>query len=336
MTRDELTKEAQRLSALYHDAFLVDLFGVEGAGLNEARLVELNDAGLISLGDEGLEVGGLTPFEYLLGMGHVFGDNPEDHAELREYDVNTFTPRVVAKVDDLRSRPRDAFAPPVPIDSPEVAQSDLGPPPPPEWMSPAEVGAYQRATMRAGEYARGLGNMLSEELADVVAETWIGEEIVEEVLPEQRAEMLEIIREETGRELATSRDARRLAGTLADRSKYYAHNWQRIANTELQGAHNEGRVIASVQAHGEGAQVARVPNTGACDDCLRLVTEEGRPRVFSVAELQQNGVNVGRSRDEWLATIFPIHPNCRCDLISVPPDFEVLEDGRLHRRSTVL
>jgi hypothetical protein len=54
--------------------------------------------------------------------------------------------------------------------------------------------------------------------------------------------------------------------------------------------------------------------------------------VFTVSELEGNGVNVGRSREDWLPTIFPVHPNCRCDTISVPPDFEVTEDGRLRKR----
>ena len=335
MTRDELATETARLTALYHDAYLIDVFGVMGSGLPESRIDELREAGLI--GEESaLSIEGMRPVEFLLGAGHVFGENPERLAELREYNIEEFTPLVLARVEDLRSTTRteaearrvegmDAPAPP-PSDDPRPT------PPPPSWMSTAERGAYQRLAERAGGYIRGVGNALSAELENVASEGWEGAQIIEEVIPEQRQQMLEMIREEASRELATGRDARRLAGTLADRSEYYAHNWMRIAQTELQGAHNEGRVIASVEAYGEGARVARIPESDACDHCLRLLTdEEGAPRVWRVDELQANGVNVGRGRDEWEATIFPIHPNCKCDTISVPDGFQVTRDGRLRR-----
>ena len=265
----------------------------------------------------------------------MFGDQPERLAELREYDITEFTPLVVAKLDDLRSMSRtEAEArryEPMRAPAPQ-GEGGRSPAPPPDWMSPAERGAYQRLSLRAGEYIRGLGNALSAELENVIAEGWAGEEITEEILPEQRQQMLTMIREEASRELATGRDARRLAGTLADRSQYYAHNWLRIAQTELQGAHNEGRIIASVEAYGDGARVARIPESGACDQCISLLTDEaGNPRVWRVDELQNNGVNVGRRREEWVATIFPIHPNCRCDTISVPEGFSVTSDGRLRR-----
>ena len=334
MTRDELASETARLTALYHDAYMIDVFGVMGSGLPDSRIEELREAGLID-DTETLTIEGIRPVEFMLGAGHVFGDQPERLAELREYGVEEFTPLVVAKLDDLRSMSRteadarvyDPMETPTP---PSEGGRSLSPPPP--WMSPAERGAYQRLVSHAGEYIRGLGNARSAELEDVASEGWEGERIVEEVIPEQREEMLAMLREEAGRELATGRDARRLAGTLADRSQYYAHNWLRIAQTELQGAHNEGRVIASVEAYGEGARVARIPESGACDECMSLLTnEEGDPRVWRVDELQANGVNVGRRRAEWEATIFPIHPNCRCDTISVPEGFRVTSDGRLRR-----
>lgn len=334
MTRDELATETARLTALYHDAYMIDLFGVMGSGLPESRIEELREAGLID-DTEALTIEGIRPVEFMLGAGHIFGDHPERLAELREYDVTQFTPLVIAKLEDLRTMSRtEAEAQVVdPMETPSVpTESPRTPAPPPPWMSPAERGAYQRLVGRAGEYIRGLGNALSAELEDVASEGWRGADIVEEVIPEQRQEMLEMLREEASRELATGRDARRLAGTLADRSEYYAHNWQRIAQTELQGAHNEGRVIASVEAYGEGARVARIPESGACDQCQSLLTDEdGSPRVWRVDELQANGVNVGRGRSEWQATIFPIHPNCRCDTISVPDGFRVTSDGRLRR-----
>ena len=332
MTRDDLAKEAARLTRLYHDALLVDILGEEGSGLSDARLDELRDDELIR---EPMVFAELDPLAYTLAAGRVFDAQPERLAELRETGIDEFTPLI--EVELRRATPRSTEAVDVNIEAPEPLEGGGGeqaPPTPPSWMSPGERGAYQRLALRAGEYIRGLGNALSEELEDVAAEGWEGEQIVAEVIPEQREAMLAVLREEAAEESATGRDARRLAGTLADRTGYYAHNWTRIAQTELQAGHNEGRVIASVEAYGDEARVARIPESGACSACLRVFTEGGRPRVFTVTELEANGVNVGRSRADWLPTIFPIHPNCRCDTISVPPDFEVTEDGRLRRSET--
>ena len=332
MTRDDLAREAARLTRLYHDALLVDILGEGGSGLSDARLDELRDDELIR---EPMMFAELDPLAYTLAAGRVFDAQPERLAELRETGIDEFTPLI--EVELRRATPRSTEAVDVDVEAPEPLEGGEGeqaPPTPPSWMSPGERGAYQRLALRAGEYIRGLGNALSEELEDVAAEGWEGEQIVEEVIPEQREAMLAVLREEAAEESATGRDARRLAGTLADRTGYYAHNWTRIAQTELQAGHNEGRVIASVEAYGDEARVARIPESGACSACLRVFTEGGRPRVFTVTELEANGVNVGRSRAEWLPTIFPIHPNCRCDTISVPPSFEVTEDGRLRKRET--
>ena len=334
MTREEFAEEVARLTQMYHDAFLVDLFGVADSGLDEARIDELREAGLIE-GDDGMMIDGLRPFELMMGAGHVFSDDPERIDELRQYGIEEFAPLISLKINDLRSTPREvqgivetASVPPLP----QGIAPSMPPPPPPEWMSTAERGAYQRTVMRAGEYARGLGNALAAELSDVVAEGWQGEEIIEEVIPEQRDTMLAILRDEAANEQMTSRDARRLAGTLADRTGYYAHNWFRIAQTELQASHNEGRVIYAQETYGDEARVARIPESGACAYCVEAFTDEtGKPRIFSVTELRDNGVNVGRTRSEWLPTVFPLHPNCRCDTITVPAGFIVLEDGRLRR-----
>lgn len=329
MTRDDLAKETARLVALHHDAFLVDLFGVDGSGLPESRVTELRDAGMIE--DEP----DFDPYVFMLSAGHVFDATPHDeHEALRNMTIEDFEPLIEERVATLEEREPSPVTfggieqPPI-----EATQtSDLRDAAPPAWMSPAEGASYQRLVRRAGEYVRGLGNALSEELADVAAEGWQGQEIVEEVIPEQREAMLSILREEASRESATGRDARRLAGTLADRTEYYAHNWLRIAQTELQGGHNEGRAITALDNYGDGAQVARVPESDACDHCLELLTDGEGPIVFDVINLMANGVNVGRARHDWKPTVYPIHPNCRCDTISVPRGFRVLADGRLRKK----
>ena len=187
------------------------------------------------------------------------------------------------------------------------------------------------ATTRAGEYARHLGVLGSDEVEHIVLEEWDGEEIVTEVDAERRAEAREIIQEAVG-EALTHNDPRRLASDLANRTENWTHNWDRIARTELQSAYNDGRVLNAIEAYGEKTQIARFPETNACDYCIEHFAPSGIPVVFPVADLLSNGTNIGRKRSSWLPTLYPMHPNCRCDTIVVPPGFQVRADGGLEPR----
>ena len=163
-------------------------------------------------------------------------------------------------------------------------------------------------------------------------EGWEEEEITQEIDPEARAMMREAIREETARAIVGHGDARKLGRDLAERTGHYSHNWERIAKTELQGAHNAGRIADAVNANGPDARVARITESAACVHCRRLFRDsDGLPRIFSAAELLANGTNVGLHPDDWKPTIWPIHPNCQCDTIPVPEGFIVTSDGRIRR-----
>jgi len=338
MTQLELLQEAERLARLHNDAFLVEFLGAARSGLGDERIEELVRAGVLSVDAlVGLRVDGLDPYEYLAHAGRLMdAATPAQRASMREWTLEQWAPLVQARVRDSRNMTRgeaeQALVPGL-TETVAVPQLDAALPPTqvtvPSWMAPAERASYARAVTRAGEYARGLGNELNEDLTRVAAEAWNGEQITREVDPARRAATLEALREEMGRTLTTSRDARALAGALGDRVGTYAHNWLRVAQTELQAAHNEGRVLAALDTDGEEAQVARIPESGACDYCLQHFTEGGAPRVFAARAIIANGVNVGRARADWLPTVFPMHPNCRCDTIQVPRGYRVTSTGAL-------
>lgn len=167
-------------------------------------------------------------------------------------------------------------------------------------LSPRDAVAHAAALSRAGDFAVGVGQ-------DVAAE----------------------IKELTAKAVENRWSAAELAQELAHRSGVFVHNWHRIAQTELQGAYNEGRTYTALDGYGQDAQIARFPESGACGHCLRLFIKDGVPRVFPVEELAANGTNVGRKPADWLPTIWPVHPHCHCDVITVPPGMKVAEDGRL-------
>ncbi|NBT57447.1 hypothetical protein EBT16_01565 [bacterium] len=193
-------------------------------------------------------------------------------------------------------------------------------PSPPPGLPERVRESWIEARTRAGQYCRGLGNIAEAKAAEVVQEAWDREEIVEEADPERRAKRLRQIREATAKAVAEGRTPEWLASELGNVTGEWSRNWLRVARTELQGVNNEGVAIEAYRDFGAAAQVARVPEPGACADCKRLfLDEDGLPKVWTVTELVANGTNVGKPRDEWQATLYGVHPNCLCVTMSVPP-----------------
>ena len=215
--------------------------------------------------------------------------------------------------------PPGGFGPP-----PSTPSTGGGGPPqsPPAWLTPVEQEAWVRARTRAGELARGLGNYIKQRTMEHVREVWAGDTISVDVDPQARQAMVILIREKTVDAIESGKMADQLARDLANASGDFSRNWRRIANTELQGAFNEGSVVDAVRREGPGVGIARIPDQDACDDCRRLFLDAtGKPRVFTATELANNNTNAGKKRVDWLPTIWPVHPNCRCDTQEVPAGF---------------
>jgi len=329
----------------HHEAFAVELLGPEAAGVSPERIAYLLERGLVDparLAGVKIPTGSnqLDPFMFLRMIGQLAeGATPDMRDTMRTWTLAEWLPHVDAEV--ARSWRQGAL----PLAA-QVGVSLPKPPPPaeptalpgadeaPAWLSRSQKNSYVQARTRAGEFARGLGNRLAVDVEQTISEAWAGEDIVQEVDAERRAATVEIIAEQTAEAVAQGKSARELARNLASTTERWAHDWRRIAETELQGAYSDGVVIDAIETYGEEAQVARIPESGACDSCVSLFTSGGRPIVFSVADLLAAGTNVGRKQAQWQATIWPVHPRCRCDTITVPPGMTVDETGRLRRSKT--
>lgn len=332
MTKQELEEQAQALVRAHHDAFLVELLGVEGSGLLPARIDELIEMGIIEDTDINKLAGemGLDPLLLLRAAGHIMDQYPESRDALRRLSVGEWTTLVSEwmKMQDV-SDIREIMSPMQTPDSP--ASGRVVTLVPPDWMTPAERGAHLRTYIRVGEYATQLGNKMERALVESTSDVWAKEETLDIADPIQRQRQLEIDKDKAASELATRADVRALASSVDGLTDKYIRNWDMITQTELQGAHNEGRAIAAIELAGEeGAFVARINNSNACKECVRLFrNEDGTHKVFSIAELEANGTNEGRLRENWLPTLYPVHPNCECDTIPVPVGFYVDSVGRL-------
>ena len=50
--------------------------------------------------------------------------------------------------------------------------------------------------------------------------------------------------------------------------------------------------------------------------------ENSKPKIFRLKDLIANSNNIGRKADDWLPTISPTHPYCRCILQEKPSDMD--------------
>ena len=187
-------------------------------------------------------------------------------------------------------------------------------------LSPVQRASVQFAREKAARYIVGLGNRVAADFTTLSIET---EATV-------RAETKAKVATEVTRSIVNRETASKLASRLGDATGDWSRNLQRIAETELQSANQEGWADYVGGAFGAGAMVAKVPDPEACATCRRLfLGRDGRPEVFSLAALRANGTNFGVKQREWKPTVGPVHPRCHCMLIHVPIGSKVELDGSL-------
>lgn len=186
-------------------------------------------------------------------------------------------------------------------------------------LSDTEQVALDEAKERAGMYCVGLGNRWSDELGRVVIDADA------DLAREKR----EIIGDATAEAVAKRRSAKQLRSDLRQLTEDWSRDWDRIAHTELQRAYEHGYAEGTIEQYGDGELLAKVPEPDACAECMRLYTDGERPIVKPARWWMANGTNVGRKKDQWQATIDPLHPNCRCRLQRVPRGWTINMDGEI-------
>lgn len=103
----------------------------------------------------------------------------------------------------------------------------------------------------------------------------------------------------------------------------------RIAATEIQRAVNAGYADAVADDAGNAALVAVIPQPDACKNCLRFYLENGRPRIFRLADLPDSSVNRKKKKAEQVPCRPPAHPWCHCQLVYVEPGWAFDENWNL-------
>ena len=128
-----------------------------------------------------------------------------------------------------------------------------------------------------------------------------------------------IIKQKTIHAVKHRQSAAKLASEIGHATGDWERDFLRIAYYVLQNAYNYGRARSIFRDYGEDAEVYFDVLEGACKHCARLYLTDpddpdSVPIVFKLKDVLENGNNIGRKTSEWLPTVSPIHPYCRCNI----------------------
>lgn len=113
---------------------------------------------------------------------------------------------------------------------------------------------------------------------------------------------------------------------LGNKTGDWLRDWDRIVQTELHTASQEGRAD-DIQRNSikEDPLVFKHVQNSACRHCIQAYLTNGlgsQPIIFKLSELRANGTNIGRKQQEWKAVVGDHHPWCYCELDEIPEGYE--------------
>ena len=143
----------------------------------------------------------------------------------------------------------------------------------------------------------------------------------------QQNQIRKIIKQKAVDAVKYRQSAAKMASELGHATEDWERDWLRIAYYVLQNAYNYGRARAIFREHGEDAEVYFDVLKGACRHCRELYLtdpddEMSQPIIFKLSDILANGNNIGRKANDWLPTVSPIHPYCRCTIRFKDPNTE--------------
>ena len=177
-----LATVSRELAQAHHDAYLVELLGQARSGISPERVQQLLAQGVLDASKlGGVVITGMVnvadPFLFMRMVAQAIEKAPpENRVEMRQWSLEQWKTEVDKAIDAERETlPKPEFPDtssiidlPGPPEAPRGAvigatsapyTADL-----PDWLDNKSKAAYKQAIERAGEFCRGLGNQLADEL----------------------------------------------------------------------------------------------------------------------------------------------------------------------------
>ena len=139
-----------------------------------------------------------------------------------------------------------------------------------------------------------------------------------------------VVRDAVAESIEKRKGVNEIVSIIGNKTGQWNRDLLRIANYNLHEAFNQGRV-ANIERKGTEGRIYFDVFPGSCKHCIRLYLTAGfgsAPKVFKIDEIRSNGTNIGKKVTDWLPTISPVHPSCRCTANEVPDGYEWDEKTR--------
>jgi len=135
----------------------------------------------------------------------------------------------------------------------------------------------------------------------------------------------EVIRGEIERGFISKQTYNETSREIARKTGDWSRNFGRVVEFVSHAAFNEGRASAYELDGGDETYMYFNVFPRACKHCIRLYLTNGigsKPIVFKLSTLRSYGNNIGRKVAEWKASLFGVHPFCRCSVSRWQKGFE--------------
>jgi hypothetical protein len=191
-------------------------------------------------------------------------------------------------------------------------------------FSPLELEMINQAKISMYHDIKGLGNRINQDFSRIAIEG----------NPAQRAHYENILAEETEKVVKNRQSILKLASNIGHKTQDWSRDLDRIADYQLHRIYNQGKVAMMMKSGKPLPEIKvwfRVYDS-ACKECVEAYLTDGvgsAPKIFSLAEILDNGTNVGRKQKDWLPVISPMHPWCRCEIEIVEEN--TVWDKKLHK-----
>lgn len=159
--------------------------------------------------------------------------------------------------------------------------------------------------------------------------------LIDNTLREQQR----FLRDEIAASLLDKKITRKAANDISEKTGDWSRDFDRIITYVSTQAFEEGKAAMIVKNYDDqDPLVYKRVFENACKHCVRLYLTDGpgsAPRIFKLSQLKANGTNIGRKVVDWLPTLGPVHPYCRCMLNHYKPNSKWNTDKKVFETPTV-
>lgn len=131
-----------------------------------------------------------------------------------------------------------------------------------------------------------------------------------------------VVRDAVKEAVEKRRSVSEVVSILGKKTEQWNRDLLKIAEYNMHEAFNRGRLSSMERTGAKKIYFDVYP--GACKHCIGAYLTGGfgsEPKVFSIAEIKANGTNIGKKAKDWLPTLGPVHPYCRCTVNEADEDY---------------